>query len=148
MKKHPSKTVIKEIASYFDQELQTTLPLSILPDGSLVYKNFLVKQLDNMNWGMYNISSKDLINQYHLKSSALIASKAYNHRHYEKYYEINNLDRKYAMLSNDTAIFKNNIDLVTDTEKYEILLTKLEESTTQFHYYQTLILRLFRQTFI
>ena len=148
MKKHPSKTVIKEIASYFDQELQTTLPLSILPDGSLVYKNFLVKQLDNMNWGMYNISSKDLINQYHLKSSALIASKAYNHRHYEKYYEINNLDRKYAVLSNDTAIFKNNIDLVTDTEKYEILLTKLEESTTQFHYYQTLILRLFRQTFI
>lgn len=148
MKKHPSKEVIKEFANYFDQELQTTLPLSVMPDGSLVYKNFLVKQLDNMNWGMYNIDSKDLINQYYLKSSALIASKAYNHRQYEKYYEINDLDKKYAVLSNDKIIFKHNIDLVTDADKYEILLTKLEESTVQFQFYQHLILRLFRQTFI
>jgi len=148
MKKHPSKTIIKEFASYFDQELQSTLPLAVMPDGSLVYKNFLVKQLDNMNWGMYNIDSKDLINQYHLKSSALIASKAYNYRQYEKYYEINELDKKYAVLSNDTIVFKHNIELTSDAEKYAILLTRLEESVSQFQFYQTLILRLFRQSFI
>jgi hypothetical protein len=148
MKKQPSKNIIKEFANYFDQELQTTLPLSVMPDGSLVYKNFLVKQLDNMNWGMYNIESKDLINQYYLKSSALIASKAYNHRHYAQYYEINNLDKKYATLLNDNSVFKHNIELTTDNEKYQILLTRLEESITQFQHYQKLILRLFRQSFI
>lgn len=148
MKKYPSKTVIKEIAGYFDQELQTTLPLSVMPDGSLVYNDFLVKRLDNENWGMYNLITKDLINEYYLKSSALIASKAYNHRHYAKYYEINDLDRKYAVLSNDNLVFKHNLDLVTEADKHEVLLTKFEENTLQYKYYKKLILRLFRQTFI
>jgi sRNA-binding regulator protein Hfq len=148
MKKYPSKTVIKEIASYFDQELQITLPLSVMPDGSLVYKDFLVKQLDNLNWGMYNLTTKDLINEYYLKSSALIASKAYNHRHYAKYYEINELDRKYAVLSNDNLIFKHNLDTVTDLSNHDVLLTKFEENSLQYKHYKKLILLLFRQTFI
>ena len=63
MKKLPNK-VIKEFSEYFDDELQRTLPISVLPDGSLVYKNFLIKQLDNINWGLYNIHSKDLINDF------------------------------------------------------------------------------------
>jgi hypothetical protein len=148
MKKYPSKTVIKEIADYFDQELQVALPLSVMPDGSLVYKDFLVKQLDNLNWGMYNLATKDLINEYYLKSSALIASKAYNHRQYAKYYEINDLDRKYAVLSNDNLIFKHNLDTEKEHEKHEVLLTKFEENSLQYKHYKELILRLFRQTFI
>ena len=46
----------------------------------MVYKNFLVKQLDNMNWGMYNIESKDLINQYYLKCYKLTKGYAQNLR--------------------------------------------------------------------
>lgn len=147
MKKHQTK-IIKEFAGYFDQELQTTLPISVLPDGSLLYKDFLVKQLDNTYWGVYNILSKDLINEYFLKSCALIAAKEYNNRHYEKYQSVKLLDSKYASVTNDATVFKHNIELVADNEKYHILLTRLEESTSLSQYYKQLILRLFRQSFI
>lgn len=147
MKKQQSK-VIKEFADYFDQELQTTLPISVLPDGSLLYKNLLVKQLDNTYWGVYNITSKDLINEYFLKSCALLAAKEYNQRQYEKYHSVKLLDSKYASATNDVTVFKNNISLVTDDEKYQIMLTRLEESNTLSHQYQQLILKLFRQSFI
>ena len=147
MKKHQTK-IIKEFAEYFDQELQTTLPISVLPDGSLLYKDFLVKQLDNTYWGVYNILSKDLINEYFLKSCALIAAKEYNNKHYEKYQSVKLLDSKYASVTNDATVFKHNIELVADDEKYHILLTRLEESTSLSQYYKQLILRLFRQSFI
>jgi hypothetical protein len=147
MKKQQTK-IIKEFAGYFDQELQTTLPISVLPDGSLLYKDFLVRQLDNTYWGVYNILSKDLINEYFLKSCALIAAKEYNNRHYEKYQSVKLLDSRYASAANDTTVFKNNIELTTDTDKYHILLTRLEESSALSQYYKQLILRLFRQSFI
>jgi hypothetical protein len=147
MKNQQSK-VIKKFAEYFDHELQTTLPISGLPDGSLLYKKFLVKQLDNTYWGVYNIESKDLINEYYLKSCALIAAKEYNHRHYEKYHSVKLLDSKYASVANDAIVFKNNISLVTDDEKYHIMLTRLEESNALSNQYQQMILKLFRQSFI
>jgi hypothetical protein len=147
MKKQHNK-IIKEFASYFDQELQTTLPISVLPDGSLFYKDFLVKQLDNTYWGVYNIISRELINEYFLKSCALMAAKEYNYRHYEKYQAVKLLDSKYASATNDANVFKHNIGLVTDDEKYEIMLTRLEESSTLSQQYQRMILKLFRQSFI
>jgi hypothetical protein len=147
MKKQQTK-IIKEFAKYFDQELQTTLPISVLPDGSLLYKDFLIKQLDNTYWGVYNTVSKDLINEYFLKSCALIAAKEYNNRHYEKYQSVKLLDNKYASVSTDTIFFKHNIELVADNDKYQIMLTRLEESITLSQCYQKMILRLFRQSFI
>lgn len=140
--------VVKEFVDYFDQELQTTLPISVLPDGSLLYKTFLIKQLDNTYWGVFNTTSKDLINEYYLKSCALIAAKEYNFRHYEKYQSIKLLDSKYASANNDATVFKHNIELTTDNEKYHIMLTRLEESTAISQYYQQMILKLFRQSFI
>jgi hypothetical protein len=97
---------------------------------------------------VYNILSKDLINEYFLKSCALIAAKEYNNRHYEKYQSVKLLDSRYASAANDTTVFKNNIELATDTDKYHILLTRLEESSALSQYYKQLILRLFRQSFI
>jgi hypothetical protein len=147
MTSQPNKHITK-FASYFDQELQATLPISILPDGSLVYKNFLVKQLENTYWGIFDIISKELINEYFLKSCALIAAKEYNHRQFSKYHAVKLLDDKYASSSNDQIIFSHNINLTSDPEKYAIMLTRLEESTAISQYYQKLILSLFRQSFI
>lgn len=140
--------IIKEFATYFDQELQTSLPISVLPDGSLVYKNFIVIQLANQNWGLYNTDSKDLIKEYFLKSSSLMAAKAYCDRHYNKYYEINDLDRLYKISINNLNIFQHQVNNTTDSEKYHITLTRLEESSAQSTHYRKLILRLFRQAFI
>jgi len=144
--KMKTKTAIKELADYFDQELQTKLPIKILPNGALGYNDFLVKKLPNGDWGVFNVLNKDLINQYYLKSCALMAAKFYNHRQFAKCHEIKELDNRYWSNYSDTLIFKNTIDI--SSEKYHILLTRLEESTYQSDHYQKIISRLFKHTFI
>ena len=143
--KNKSKTV-KELANYFDQELQSLLPISILPNGALAYKNFLVKQLPTGNWGVFNIKNKDLVNQYYLKSCALMAAKFYNHRQFIKCNEVKALDNSYWSNYSDTVVFKSNINKVSD-EKFLILLTRLEESLNQAELYKQRISLLFKWTF-
>lgn len=138
--------VIKELATYFDQELQANLPITILPNGALGYKNFLVKQLPNGNWGVFNVDNHDLINQYYLKTCALMAAKFYNHRQISKCYEIKDLDNHYWSNYTDTMMFKHNINNV-DSDKYPILLTRLEESNFQAELYKNKISVLFKWTF-
>jgi hypothetical protein len=141
------KKHIKELAYYFDTELQKQLPISLLPNGSLVYKDFLVKELQNGNWGLFNIQTKDLINQYYLKSCALIAAKSYSSRQFKKCFEIKELDNGYWSNYSDTLIFKQNLKSVKE-DRYAILETRLEESTHQSTVYKHKIYSLFKLTFV
>ena len=70
------KRAIKELAYYFDEELEKKLPIRLLPDGNLIYHSYIIKHLSNGKWGVFNIKTKDMKNQYYLKSCALIAAKA------------------------------------------------------------------------
>lgn len=139
--------IIKELATYFDQELQRKIPITVLPTGGLVYKNFLVKQLTNGNWGVFNIDNKDLINQYYLKSCALMSAKFYNNKQYNSCSEIKELDNGYWSNFCDTLIFTNNIKTVAE-DKYLILLTRLEESNYQTDYFKERISVLFKLAFV
>ena len=139
--------IIKELATYFDQELQRKIPITVLPTGGLVYKNFLVKQLTNGNWGVFNIDNKDLINQYYLKSCALMSAKFYNNKQYNSCSEIKELDNGYWSNFRDTLIFTNNIKTVAE-DKYLILLTRLEESNYQTDYFKERISVLFKLAFV
>lgn len=141
------KKTIKELAQYFDQELQTLLPISVLPNGALVYKDYLVKQLPNDNWGVINVSSKELKEKFHLKSCALIAAKAYTHKHFNKGIEIKELDNNYWVNHLDVTLYKNIINKA-NAEQYPILLTRLEESDYRTNKFKNNIYKLFTQAFV
>ena len=47
------KVRIKELAEHFQHELDTKLPVTVLPDGGIVYENYLVKQNKEGNWALY-----------------------------------------------------------------------------------------------
>lgn len=146
--KPKNKKTIKELASYFDQELQATLPITVLPNGVLAYKQFVIKQLPNGNWGLYHINSKDLIEQFFLKSCALMAAKAYNFANLPKYFEIKRLDNRYWASYCDSVVFKHNIKLAKDYDKYLVLLNRLEYSTEQAKHYKAIISQMFRWSFV
>lgn len=138
---------INEFALYFDKELQAKLPITILPNGALGYKDCLVRQLSAGTWGLYNTRNLDLVGEYYLKSCALMAAKFFSHKQVEKRYEIKELDTNYWLHYTDSLIFKNNIDTVSD-DRYSILLTRLEESNFQTLRYKTKISMLFKCAFI
>lgn len=146
--KKSKKPVVAELANQLDKELSANLPITILPNGSIVYKNYIIKQLANGNWGIYNRLNKDLVEQYFLKSCALMAAKAHSLTKVEKFLEIKRLDNRYWASYCDTMIYKNNIKNAVELDRYLILLTKLEHSTTLTEHFKDEISRMFRWSFV
>lgn len=146
--KKPKKNIVKELANEFDKELNAKLPLTVLPNGSVAYKNFLVKSIPNGNWGMFNIQNKELIEQFFLKSCAIMAAQAYDKTHIEKFFEIKRLDNRYWASHCDTKIYQHNIKKTKEFERYLILLNKLEQSNAQEAFYKEEISRMFRWAFV
>jgi hypothetical protein len=139
---------IKELAKELSSELEQKLPLTVLPDGGIVYKQYLVKQTKDGNWAMYDYKSHTLIEQYFLKTCALMAAKAYNNIQLDKFHEIKRLDNCYWANYSDTQIFKQNIKLAKDFGRYLILLNKLEESEFKETHYKEEISKMFKWSFV
>jgi hypothetical protein len=147
-KKPNKKKVIKELAEQFSHDLTTSLPVSVMPNGNLVYKNYLVKQTPDQNWGIYNLNNKELVDYFFLKTCALMAAKAYNNVTLEKYFEIKRLDNRYWANYCDNMIYKKNIKTAKDFERYLILLNKLEDTESKVKYYKDEISRMFKWSFV
>ena len=144
----PKNKVVKELASQFEAEMNNTLPINVRNDGSIVYKDYFIKSKKNGNWGLYDLRTKDSIDEYFLKSCALMAAKAYNATNLEKYQEIKRLDTQYWANYSDSAVFRNSLKKAKDFERYLILLNRLEYSEAQSEYFKEEISRMFKWTFV
>jgi hypothetical protein len=140
--------VVQELAAHFEQDLNKTLPLSIQPDGSVVYKNYLVKLNEFSNWGLYSIQSRQQIDQYYLRTSAVMAAKAYNNTNLIKFFEIKQLDQKYWANYCDTLVYRNNIKTAKDFDRFQVLLNKLEHTEFLTEHYKEEISKMFKWSFV
>ena len=147
MKKQPRVKVIKALASQFEEELNKTLPITVRSDGAIVYKDYYIKVRKNGNWGLYSIWTKDLVNEFFLKTCALMAAKAYASAQIEKFLEIKRLDNNYWSNHSDSLVFRNNIKKAHALDKYIILLNRLEESEARASSFKEEISRMFKWTF-
>ncbi len=149
MKKQQSRAkVVKTLASQLEVEFNKSMPLAVNPDGSVVYKDYIVKHKKNGNWAVYNIKTKDEVGEYFLKSCAILAAKAYFMTNIEKFLEIKRLDNCYWSNHCDTLVFRNNIKKVKDFDRYLILLNRLEESEIQTTHFKEEISKLFSRSFV
>jgi len=140
------KKIVRELANQFDLELEEQLQIYKLPDDSIVYRNFLVKQLQSGKWGVFNIEHQYMANSYHLKCCAAMAAKSYHHRNLNRCDVIKELDRNYWVCYGDTIVFKNNLAKATD-ERYQILQTRLNESSINVNFHKKQITQLFKTIF-
>lgn len=143
-----SKKKIVELAEQFSHELDQKLPVSVLPNGGIIYKDYLIKSTSAGNWTVYQYKQKQLIGEFYLKTCALMAAKAYDNVQLEKFNEIKRLDTQYWANHSDTQIFKRNIKLAKEFERYLILLNRLEESQTKEQFYKDEISRMFKWSFV
>jgi hypothetical protein len=145
-KKFNKKRVIKELAEQFTHEFDTQLPVTILPDGSAVYKGYIIKQLANGNWGIYHGKNSDMIEEFFLKTCALLAAKAYNSVQMQNFHDIKQLDHRYWAQYSDNLIYKKNIKKANEFNHYLILLNKLEDSEKKSQHYKEEISRMFKSS--
>jgi hypothetical protein len=146
--KKPNRTkTIKTLAEQFSHELDNSLPVTVLPNGDIAYKSYIVKQTADGSWGLYNTGATELIDQFFLKTCALMAAKAYNNTSLDKYVEIKSLDNRYWANFSDNQVYKKNIKSAKEFERFMILLNKLEDSDTKVKYYKEEISRMFKWSF-
>ena len=146
--KKPKSKVVKELASDFEAEFKSNMPVTVRPDGSVVYKDYFIKSKKNGNWGLYSVRSREAIDEYFLKSCALMAAKAYNSTDMVKFLEIKRVDSAYWSNYCDSLVFRNNIKKVASFERYLILLNRLEHSEAQAELFKDEISRMFKWTFV
>lgn len=146
-KTKPKAKIVKELAKQFEEEVKQNLPISIQPDGSLVYKNYLIKQDAIGDWCLYHLNNRILIETYHLKSCALMSAKAYGNTDLNKFFNIKQIDSKYWASFSDNQVYQRNIKKTKDFDRYLILLNKLEDSGYRVEQFKEQISTMFKWSF-
>jgi hypothetical protein len=147
-KTKPNIRVIKHLAEQFSVELDKKLPITVLPNGGILYKDYLVKEMKSGNWGVYNYKQNSLVEQFYLKTCALMAAKAHASTNLSVFIEVKQLDNRYWANHCDFVVYKNNIKTAKDFDRYLVLLTKLEESQLKEAYYKEAISNKFKWSFV
>lgn len=142
------KTIIGELAEHFDQKIGSKLEISKLPDGSYIFKEFIIKRQPNQNWALYDTVTDNFLYEFFLVSCALIAAKEYHGCQFSEYQNIKHLDNRYRAAYTDLLVFKRNVNLVTDIDQKEIFITRLSESLLSSIHHKKTISRLFRNAFV
>ena len=143
---HKTK-LIKQLALELSSELDT-LPVTVLPNGDIVYELYLIKQTDTGHWELQDIHSHDTVFTFWLKSCALLAAYFYNITDFTSYREVKWLDREYYKNKSDSILFAHCLKTTKDFDQKVIFLNRLECSQSQTDLYKRKISRLFKRTFV
>jgi len=146
--KKPAPKVLKELASHLEEDLKNTLPIAILSNGNIVYKQYIIKTNNMGDWCIYKPSVIDPIGSYYLKTSALMAAKAYDRNDLNKMFEIKQIDTDYKNNHTASLIFANNIKKTKDFSRYIVLLNKLEHSQERTEHFKEQISKMFKWSFV
>lgn len=147
-KRKPNPKILKELASQLEEDFHSSLPITIRKDGSIVYKDFYIKQDSDKNWALYYLSTGDLINKFFLKTCALMAARAYWKVDIAKFNNIKQLDGRYWTNHVETQVFQNAMKKTADYERYQILLNKLELSKDKTAKFKDEISTMFKWSFV
>lgn len=143
----PRAKVIKELAVKLEEDFKKTLPINILPNGNIVYKQYTIKPMASGNWALVNTNNTYVVEEFYLKTTALMAAKAYSRVDLNKFFEIKRIDNKYWACHSDLQVYKNNIKNAKDFDRFCILLNKLENSQAESDTYKEKISQMFKWTF-
>jgi hypothetical protein len=148
-KNKQSKTkAIKELATQFEEDFKKTLPISVQPNGSIVYKNYLIKLNKQGDWCIHKHGVLDPLGTFYLKTSALMAARAYDRNDLNKMFEIERLDNDYKNNHTESLIYTNNIKKAKDFGRFMVLLNKLEYSQERTEYFKDKISKMFKWSFV
>ena len=147
-KTKPNSKLIKELASHFEEDFNSSLPILVRKDGSIVYKEYCIKQDSSKNWAIYYVSTGDLVASFFLKTCALMAAKAYWRVEMAKFHNIKELDGRYYASHMETQVCQNAMKKAVEYDRYQILLNKLELSKDKVAKFKEEISRTFKWSFV
>ena len=119
------KRQAKQLESFLEEEFKKKTPIAVLPDKSLIYKRYKIKQNKQGLWVM-GLQGGDAIDQFRIKTTASLAAKFYDQTNFKRYNEVKSLDLHYWNNSNDASFFKYRYEHTTDLFKRDIFMWRWE----------------------
>ena len=120
-----------QLETFLKDELNKELPIAILPDKSIVYKHYKIKQNKQGLWNLKYLKTGDFISNFRTKSAALLAAKFYDKNKIHQYNEIKLLDTEYWTSLNDSEIFKYRISTATDLDRKDMLRSRYDQASAK-----------------
>jgi len=142
------KQVAKKLEKFLE-DVNDMMPLTILPDGSVAYKNYIIKKNKNSTWTLSRIQnqSKIFIDSFNLKSSALVAANYHRTNRIDLLIETKILDEHYWANYNDHLTFKELYKKTKDLVKRDLYLWRGELTRDRADYYRDKISNAFATSF-
>jgi hypothetical protein len=140
------KRQAKQLEIFLEEEFKKKIPLVILPDKSIVYKRYKIKQDDRGFWTI-TLGTGDVIDQFRIKTTATLAAKFYDQTNFNRYNEIKSLDTQYWNNSNDASFFKYRYEHAKDLDKRDIYMWRWEQAEHRAKRYKEQISSMFKTNF-
>ena len=140
------KRQAKQLESFLEDEFKKKIPILVLPDKSLVYKRYKIKQNNVGNWVLSYIDG-DSIAEFKIKTTATLAAKFYDQTNFKRYNEVQQLDSDYWNNSNDAVFFKYRYEHATDLEKRDIFMWRWEQADHRAKRHKEIISSMFKSNF-
>lgn len=140
------KRQAKQLESFLEDEFKKKIPIAVLPDKSLVYKRYKIKQNKQGLWAL-SYAGKDDIDYFRIKTTAILAAKFYDQTNFNRYNEVKTLDSQYWNNSNDASFFKYRYEHAKDLEQRDICLWRWEIADGRAKRYKEQISVMFKSNF-
>lgn len=140
------KRQAKQLESFLEDEFKKKIPILVLPDKSLVYKRYKIKQNKVGNW-VLSYADGDSIAEFKIKTTATLAAKFYDQTNFNRYNEVRQLDTQYWNNSNDAVFFKYRYENAKDLDKRDIFMWRWEQADHRAKRYKETISTMFKSNF-
>ncbi len=140
------KLQAKQLEKFLEEEFENKQPLALLPNGSVAYKSFLVRQTKKKDWQLTRVNGL-LLDTFHIKSCAIMAAKLYGSSNFNKYSELKVLDQLYFKNHVDSEFFKERYNTTKDSEKRDLYLARFLQSERHANYAKEQIASRFKMMF-
>lgn len=140
------KKTAKQLEQFLDEEFEKNRPVAILQDGSLAYKEFIIKKSRTEFWSLRRVGG-NVLDTFNLKASALSAANLYHRNNLKKYDEVKMLDDSYFKNSTDADRFKYRWTTTKDIELRDYFIARYVESKSRADYAKKEIAKQFRSLF-
>ena len=136
----------KQLEEFLDEEFKVNMPIAVLPNGNLVYKNFIVKKTKNEMWQIYQ-NGRQILDQFNLKVCAIMAARLYSNQNFKHYQELRNLDTLYQNSKTDAERFSQRYKTVKDFNRKDVYAARLLHASSQAQYAKVQIRTKFKLMF-
>lgn len=137
----------ERLERFLEEEFTKKLPILVLSDKSILYKQFNIKQNKQKTWDLRWAKTRDRIDTFYTKTSALLAAKYYLSSNYSRYNEVKYLDLVYWNNSVDAMFFKYKLNTTRDCDMKDLFTCRYSLAISRYKDAQGKITQMFKYNF-